>query len=798
MDFQQRKKQVIKSEFTRLNKWDDESELTVKQQRMETAERMVRQKEQQSSAFRKELANYDFDQVRVFDTAVGEPVQEITPAKKAKCRSRQDRQAIAKARIPIRQRGMAEKIPTEQLQERVDGTSCKIQGSIQKYIENLGDNMSFHREVKGRPDYAVMKYFSGMSDDLVEDYSSDDYQKRKKYLRWMTDDLMGENVDADYFTPELLAQSGGLVYGKVMRFKAFKEAYADPINKPYFDGLSSMEKQLIKVRILDMADLYENVLRFQCRCSGVDMDNGEFLRSDAELVAKPEELQAVHNFKEKIEYRNVQTRAIMASSYMAELTKEEPTLEEQQRERKASIEQGGEQELKGTGLTGFMVGYNPSTMNEIRQLFMDNAENYEANKPLLDLMEQEFFRVTDAGSEYTRRTRAIDDIRSNVDPTGVYGTVAEKEFIKFFASESDKISLKQTIITNRLNTLREGMKAIAKGRKPEDASVKKVIKEFRQKLGGKGNALQAQVDEATAGWTQARMQYPEDPQFKAHERYTGTEDLRQYLSYLTGEEQKKYTAQLSNRIGLARMLKADVDAGTIKPLTHCIETSKGKISGLNLSRMVPNVEILTVTAGISAEQAREMMRKLAAGEEGPEATLEKDTVTSEGLMEYKNAVYKHIKGLEKKYGKMLTQLHPEDVLRRINIHEFAMEARLVQDMVNLTDNNGTGIQLFTEDEQDENYKTDMDYKALAAYYFNAIGAINSYVQFHLAYNPDPQIAAYQNDDMVRQMELARQYEDGVNEGPALRSSQMPYYAQSVRQRYQNNPHLLKRQGYGRW
>ena len=92
----------------------------------------------------------------------------------------------------------------------------------------------------------------------------------------------------------------------------------------------------------------------------------------------------------------------------------------------------------------------------------------------------------------------------------------------------------------------------------------------------------------------------------------------------------------------------------------------------------------------------------------------------------------------------------------------------------------------------------MDYKALAAYYFNAIGAINSYVQFHLAYNPNPQIAALQNDDMIRQLELARKYEDGVNEGPALKSSQMPYYAQSVRQRYQNNPHLLKRQGYGRW
>ena len=72
---------------------------------------------------------------------------------------------------------------------------------------------------------------------------------------------------------------------------------------------------------------------------------------------------------------------------------------------------------------------------------------------------------------------------------------------------------------------------------------------------------------------------------------------------------------------------------------------------------------------------------------------------------------------------------------------------------------------------------------------------DDYVKCILA---DPQIAAYQNDDMIRQLELARKYEDGVNEGPALKSSQMPYYAQSVRQRYQNNPHLLKRQGYGRW
>ena len=791
MDFQQRKKQAIKSEFTRLNKWDDESGLTVKQQRVETAERMVRQREQQNSAFRKELANYDFDQVSIFETAAGEPVQEITPAKKAKCRNRQDRKMGSNARDAIKRRSEAEGTRTELLQERVDGASYQIQRSIEKRIVDLEGNMVPHREVQDRPDYAVMKYFSGMSDNLVEDYRSDDYQKRKKYLRWMTDDLMGENVDADYFTPELLAQSGGPVYLKVMRFKAFEEAYDDPINKPYFDGLSSMEKQLIKVRILDMADLYEKVLRFQCRCCGVDMDNGQFLKEDAELAARPEELQAVHSFKEKIEYRNEQTRAIMASSYMAELTKEEETLEEQQREKKEGIEQ--DQELKGTGLTGFLVGYIPNTVSDIRQLFVDNAENYEANKPLLDMMEQEFFRVTDAGSEYTRRSRAIDDIRTSIDPTGAFGTVAEEAFIKFFASEADKILLKQTIITNRLNALREGMKAIAKGKQPENANVKKVIKEFRQKLDGRDQALQAQIDNATAGWTQRRLDAIDDAQWRAHERYDGTQSLRSYADYLTGQAQKQYTRQLNTTYGVDDALDEDVAEGRLRSLDHFVETREGSITGLTLNRMGSNMQVLASITGKNAEQAKSMMRKMATGETGEGGSEEKDRITEEGLREYKSTMYQYLKKLEVKYGKMLTQLHPEDVLRKINIHEFGMEAKPIQDMVNLIDDNKTGIQLF-----DDNNPADVDYKALATYYFRAITAINMYVQSHVAGRPNQDMLEFQISSLTKQMDDARQAEDGVHEGPSLKSSQMPYYAQSVRQRYQNSSDPLGRQGFGRW
>ena len=424
---------------------------------------------------------------------------------------------------------------------------------------------------------------------------------------------------------------------------------------------------------------------------------------------------------------------------------------------------------------------------------MDNAENYEANKPLLDMMEQEFFRVTDAGSEYTRRSRAIDDIRTSIDPTGAFGTVAEEAFIKFFASEADKILLKQTIITNRLNALREGMKAIAKGKQPENANVKKVIKEFRQKLDGRDQALQAQIDNATAGWTQRRLDAIDDAQWRAHERYDGTQSLRSYADYLTGQAQKQYTRQLNTTYGVDDALDEDVAEGRLRSLDHFVETREGSITGLTLNRMGSNMQVLASITGKNAEQAKSMMRKMATGETGEGGSEEKDRITEEGLREYKSTMYQYLKKLEVKYGKMLTQLHPEDVLRKINIHEFGMEAKPIQDMVNLIDDNKTGIQLF-----DDNNPADVDYKALATYYFRAITAINMYVQSHVAGRPNQDMLEFQISSLTKQMDDARQAEDGVHEGPSLKSSQMPYYAQSVRQRYQNSSDPLGRQGFGRW
>lgn len=798
--YKQTKKQAMKSEFTRMNKWDEQDEQdeqVLKRQRMEMADSIIREKEQQSKAFRKSLAKYDFVQVSVFGTAAGEPVQELVPAKKAKCRSCQNIYRGNKAKKAIRERSEADRTKTERLQKTVDGISYQLQQSIESRNADLERRMEPYPEMQGRRDYDVMKYFSNRLNGVVENYGSNDYERRKIYLQPMTDELLGYNIRAENFTPDYLAKYGGQMYTKVMRFQAFKKVYEDPINREYFDGLSDMEKQLIQVRILDMADLYENVLRFQCRSLGVDMDNGKFLKADTELTERPEELAAVHEFKEEIEHRNERTREIMIAGYGEQLEKEQQKVENLNQRRKVEIENAEDDTLKGTGLTGLMIGYAPSNINDIRKMFVDHPEQYEANKPLLDLMEQEFFRVTDAGSEYTRMTMANNNLQLETTATRLNGTKAEQEGIGFIEAQAGQMTLKNTIITNRLNALQEGMRMIIKGEQPKQKSVANVIEEFRQKLEGREEAVQAQIDEATAGWAQRSLGEIDNPEFREYDRYDGKE-LGEYVPHLAGYGKDQYIDQL-NKLGLWDMINENVEKHRIEPVEHAIETRAGEIDGLCINRIIPNAQILTVTAGLSVEQAGSMVYKLAKGKKGEEGSKKKDRIVKAGLREYKDALYRHLKMLEAKYGKMLTQLHPEDVLRRVNIHEWGLDGSLTQDMVQLIYNNKTGIRLFTEDKKNKDYKKDMEYKALAEYFVHAFNAVNGYAQeFALYDKPEKKVPIADKEDLLKEMELARKYENEVQAGPALKASQMPYYAQSVRQRYRNSEWEMRREGYGRW
>lgn len=768
MEYQQKKKEASKKEFERLNKWDETAGISVEQQRRAAAEQFVNRTAKKDKLLQRRLNVFNLSRETFFDVAEGQPVQEFVPAKKARCRNAQQRQMERSAQEKVQQLAEQNGTTAEQVQKRVDGNSSEIQRNIIEENLKADQEVEAYRQLEDRPDFEVMRRFSAMDPQLIDDYSSNRYLRRVKYLRWMTDSLLEQDVTPEYFTPEYLAKSGGVLYNIVMRFKAFETVYNDPINKPYFDGLSEPEKKLVKVRILDMAKLYENALRLQCKNCGIRMEDGQYLSDDTLLAPTEEEKAAQNSFKSKVEQRNRLTREAFLEGYTT----------------------GVQEKMENLEQAGFVVDYAVRELQEVKETFAQNQDNYEANKPLLDLMEQEFFHVLDAGAEYIRRNEALKNFAAATREKG-YQTVTDVRFERMAADESRQNTVAHGLFSERLNALKEAMRIVAEAQETDNPLVQGVVEEFRQKLQVKDTALMKQIDQATAGWADRRLDLLEDETWRAHEHYTGQEDLATYLPYTSGFDRHMYTDQLSDKLRLFDTLQMKVDDEELPPLSHPVQTTRGEIKGLNVARMPSNMQILTVTSNLTLEQAEEAMEKIATGEMGAAATMEKDQAVEQGLRTYKDAIFVHLKGLEAKYGKLLTQLHPEDVMRRVNIHELGMEMQLMQDMVNLTDNNATGIELFRDDNP-----MDVKYKALASYFFEAFNVIILYVQTHQMNSP--MFADDNREPLLEQMEKARELEDGVEEGPSLKSSQMPYYTQSVRARYGGDSNPLRNVGYGRW
>ncbi len=774
------RKQAVRNEVVRLNQWEENPGLTVEEQRTRYGQNMIRQKKKENEQYRDAVAAYaSKEKPRIFGIAEGEPVRKFEPAKKAKCRDRQDRQQGRMAKEILRQQA-PENANTAKIQERLDGNSYLMQRELEREITENGSRMAAYGELRERPDYPVLSAFSFVAPKFVERYSTGEYESRKKYLRDMTDGLLRQNFRAEAFDPDTLADNGGQLYAVVMRFKAYRIVYEDPVNRPFFDEMSEAEKQLIKLRILDMADIYENALRLQYRRCGINMDDGRYLTDDALLTAPPEELEAAETFKERVEKRDRETLRIIRDDYEEKVETAQAAVERMQQERKEGLQNGGEQQ---DVLTGFLVGYAPEEILALREFFVRHIETYEANKPLIDLIEQEFFHVLDARTEYTKDILRHERFRQQIEPEIEDASLLQDTLLGIARQKDEEMNLLQMPLQNRLNLLKNAMRLIILGGEPDNPSVLPVIEEFRRKLQEKQQPVEKKIDRLSAGWKKTHLKPLDDPEWQAHRYYTGERDLREYLIYTYNAE---YGDQME-KFGIDAYFDAEVAAKRIQ--AGDVQMSGGTIRALTKHRLVKNISVLTLMGDIKADKAKEMLSKMSSGKIG---VTDHDEETKEGILEYKGAIYSYLKRLEKKYGKLLTQLHPEDVLKRVDFHELVLEMRLAQDMIQLIDNNETGVSFF-----DDNNPADLDYKILAGYYFHAFTSINAYIQMNASLSDDVTAQTEQKVLIAESMEKARKYEAAVK-GPALKAAEVPYYTQNVRESYQKDENYLRSAGFGRW
>ena len=264
------------------------------------------------------------------------------------------------------------------------------------------------------------------------------------------------------------------------------------------------------------------------------------------------------------------------------------------------------------------------------------------------------------------------------------------------------------------------------------------------------------------------------------------------------ETHRKFVAELDKKYGginydignasYFRDEKINKEAKAKDPKAKPVHSDKSiHISGLNLSRIVSGLQGVT-GADLSKEEIDEMVGEIASGRPGDDEgdysddmVAAKNTSFDNGMIKLKNLYYKQLKKLEATYGRMPTQMHPDDFLRQIpSWGIFVQNAQMVQDVQQMM----TSAPKYFDFENNEQ---DKEMKGLQDYYFNMVAYYTQYLRQGLTDVSGKGEVEKPNQEMLEMgLEPVRQVfaesEGGVNFGPRFDEKQKKKYMADLKKR----------------
>ncbi len=124
---------------------------------------------------------------------------------------------------------------------------------------------------------------------FVEDYISGDLERRRPHLERFTNELLSTEITANMFTKEYISEHAVEMKALFDRMVYFDNMRNDPINRPYFEQLDPLQKELIDIRI---RGIYSDISSlFAAACAGMCVD----LFSGGEYCANAERTRELAN-----------------------------------------------------------------------------------------------------------------------------------------------------------------------------------------------------------------------------------------------------------------------------------------------------------------------------------------------------------------------------------------------------------------------------------------------------------------------------------------------------------------------
>ena len=222
-----------------------------------------------------------------------------------------------------------------------------------------------------------------------------------------------------------------------------------------------------------------------------------------------------------------------------------------------------------------------------------------------------------------------------------------------------------------------------------------------------------------------------------------------------------------------------------------VDTTSNPMTNTDVSGLNPRRMALEMTGSLSGDmtpdQIEEMYRNILAPHKKGLDKNDKQAVDTankdfdKGMMQLKIMQYKQLKRLEKTYGTLGSQMHPEDFSKQANI-PFAEQTHFIQDAYQMMDNGGGKYFDFENNEQDK------EFKRLANYFGKVAGVVSNYGEYR---NDEEKAIADDDEEALEDIKVGveslgtgsatAQDEKGIG-GPKMNKKALKNYQKGLKER----------------
>lgn len=338
----------------------------------------------------------------------------------------------------------------------------------------------FNTTKLGLPATPEDKEFARQDRKFLEDYVSGDQERRRPHLERITKEMIELPLTKEMFSTEYMTSHFAELKEMGDRMVYFENLQKE--NPAFFDQLPQVQKDILS-RTEPLFLSFVRALTMRSNAQGFDPNSGDiYVKEDAPVIQMGLDNQdfAVNIYKESFD----QFRADCDEAFAQEADR---IIAAQEIELQAGNDEMVQQIKKEAGdmadieFSENVTFYQYDDLNKYRKMIKDHPEQYAANRQLLDLIYQEYYRYLDTSGSLVYKGRAI---QGGIDGlNSFHATKLDKAVVKALSKKEDAIAEQKSLLDYRGNSLAELMRHLLRNKPLSEASAP-ILEEFRQKIAG--------------------------------------------------------------------------------------------------------------------------------------------------------------------------------------------------------------------------------------------------------------------------------------------------------------------------